>query len=455
MNPNDYDQRIAAIADAPPEAAAYRAWLDTHDTTVARDYLFTEKRTRFEPKRHDVVVPLGALSVAEAKGRTIVSCADHAITIPVPDVSAADARTMLTAIDGRRCLLEVQLDSGLPPRVMALMLRATFGRVVLAPEAVGELEAQISGVEITRFPSLPYAIMRPYWTNMAAVRERVPKTVPTGEAFATWLRHLHVVALMGAELDSFYKPASPGADQLVAPGTLFLERVVVKDGERGALFLSGPRVNAKLLGGEAYHRAVFRSVGDEEALTRTASVVANDVEWGRVVWARSERDPEPGPWFCPPRPMTDRHFAELEAHLRAAFEAASHAAAVAAAARFHWCFVRLHPFHNANQSLAMNLANAALVRHGGAGIPHLVLDHFAHRLRLDAYVAVFTRAVAAYGAVGDANTRIGVLTRGNDASYRFIDKLGKHTGPLEPLVAADPEGARFALLSASVAGVPD
>lgn len=440
-NDETYRERIAAVLAAPPELTAYREWLAAQDTTGPRDYLFTEKRSRFEPRREDVVVALDGLSVIEAKGTTVLRCADRAITIPVPEVAASDARRILGLVDGERCLLEVQLDAEVPPMMLALMLRATFGRVILAPEAVNALEAQISGLEIARFPGPPYQLMRPYWRNMAAVRARIGDAPPV--AFTRWLRELHVIALMGEALDSFYKPASPGADTLVAPGALFCDAVNVRETGRTPLFLSGPRVNAKLIGGDAYHAALYRSVDDSEALSRSTPLESDGETWGRVVLARSERDPQPAPWFCPPRPMTDGHFVALRRHLTEAL--AGGEGAIAAAARFHWCFVRLHPFHCGNQSLAMNLANAALGRVVGAGIPHLVLDHFALRLTMAAYGEVFARAVRAFAIPGDAAERVTQLMAANTKSYAFIAKLGDDAD-VDALIRDDPEGARSALL---------
>jgi hypothetical protein len=65
-------------------------------------------------------------------------------------------------------------------------------------------------------------------------------------------------------------------------------------------------------------------------------------------------------------------------------------------AAFHQQFVRLHPFHCGNQSLAMNLVNRVVSHALGAGMPHLFLDHLALRLSPDAYAQVFRRAAAAY-----------------------------------------------------------
>src|SRR5690606_37922556 len=121
-----------------------------------------------------------------------------------------------------------------------------------------------------------------------------------------------------------------------------------------AVFLDGPRVNAKLVGGEAYAARLFASLGDEAALAPRA--VCDPIPWGEIVIARSERDAGFGPWFCPPRPIT-------EAHLEALFDAWR----AGDWAGFHWRFVRLHPFRCGNQSLAMGLVNARLP----VGLPHL------------------------------------------------------------------------------------
>ena len=445
MTADPWAPRIAAVVDYPHELAAYREWLVGQTASGPRDYLFTEKRSRFEPRREDQVVLLDELSVTQAKDTTVLRCAEQSVTIPVPDVSVEDARRIIEVIDGNRCLLEVQLDAEVPAMVLALFLRAAFGRVVLAPTAVDSLESRVSGLEIARFPSPPYGVMRPYWNNMAEVRERIDNRdgkVPEGADWVRWLRELHVVALMGERLNSFYKPASPGADTRVSPGALFTEDVAAIDTPSGALMLSGPRVNAKLIGGEGYHAALYGSVADREALTRDSALEADGLSWGRVAVGRSERDPERAPWFLPPRPLTDAHFDVIRNHLRHALAGGD--AAVEAAARMHWCFVRLHPFRAGNQSLAMSLANAALREAAGAGIPHLVLDHFALRLTQDAYATLFDRAVRAYAIPGAPVARVTELIKRNEASYAFIGKLTQAASALK-LARENPDGARYAL----------
>src|SRR3970282_800080 len=134
---------------------------------------------------------------------------------------------------------------------------------------------------------------------------------------------------------------------------------------------------------ELYHRVLYERAGDPGALDPERAIAIDGLAWGRVVRARAAADPEFGDWFCPPRPLELRHFEVLRASLAGALSAAASAEApeaVRACARFHWQFVRLHPFYCANQSLAMNLVNFVLARALGAGIPHSILDQLALRL---------------------------------------------------------------------------
>src|SRR5690606_10986817 len=172
-------------------------------------------------------------------------------------------------MDGTRCLAEL---AWIDREALAAVLRVGFGQVIFAPAAVAALEAEVPSVEIARFPAPPYAVERSYWENAGAVR-RHAEVLDEARDPHDWLaalRSLHVVALMGERLDSFYQPASPGADEAVHPGALFSAPVrLLRRGDR-AVFLDGPRVNAKLVGGEAYAARLFASLGDEAALAPRA-----------------------------------------------------------------------------------------------------------------------------------------------------------------------------------------
>jgi hypothetical protein len=232
---------------------------------------------------------------------------------------------------------------------------------------------------------------------MIDLQARIPDEVPADtEGFVRLLRELHVIALMGGSLQSFYRPASPVADRIVYPGALYTAAARTRETVQGTLYLDGPRVNVSFAGGEAQHRALYASVGDEEAGAQARAFEEAGLDWGRVVTARSERETDPKPWFLPPRPMRPEHFETLRSDLDAAVRTAD----LSAAARFHQGFVRLHPFHCANQSVAMSLVNSALERGLGAMIPHFILDQLALRLDQRAYEIVFARAARALSVTG-------------------------------------------------------
>jgi hypothetical protein len=438
MGSDPIGERIRAVLGVPAELLEYERWLvdQRRADREERDYLFSEERARFEPRKDDVVVALAGLRPGE---------------IDVGGVSRDAAARLFAAIDGQRCLLEVRLDAGVDQDVFSRFLRATFGRVLFAPKAVEALEAALSGVEITRFPSPPYSIERPYWENMVAVRQRFlgsHAALGSAEDFSRLLRELHVVAVMGARLDSFYKPKSPVSDRVVAPGALFAEPVRIAQTPRGTLYFDGPRVNVSLVGGEAYHRALYDGAGDPDASNGDRALAFEGMPWGRIVTARSERETEPRPWFLPPRPILGGHFDHLRASLAHALRCAETAdtnRTVLSLARFHQAFVRLHPFHCANQSIAMNLVNAVLCRSHGAGIPHLILDHLALRLSTRGYEKIFARAVSAW-VVNDEDPvrRLAALRNRKTRSLSLIDR--SKTGDLRSLVTDDPDAARWALL---------
>ncbi len=438
------DDRIAAILGFPAELLAYQRWLDGQRAQGgARDYLFADDKPRFEPRRGDVVVALPDVVLRKQRHGTRLTAQGASIDVDVP---LRDAERIYEAIDGTRCLLEVRFVAGVSQEMFGRFLRATFGRLVLAPAAVAALDAELSGVELVRFAAPPYCIERAYWENMIAVRRRFDDAVLDDDAhFVTHLRELHVVALMGERLDSFYKPASPAADREVLPGALHDQPVELRDTAYGTLFLSGLRVKAPLLGGAAYHRALCRDLGEPDALDGTA-VLDDPLPWGRIVVARSERDDDPARWFVPPRPIQPAHFTALREALHEALRASGDEV-LAPLARFHQSWVRLHPFGCCNQSLAMNLVNAVLAQSHGAGIPHLILDHLALRLGRASYAEAFRRAVAAHVVpAADAATRLAILIERKHRSNRVIARLAAGEA------AGDDDGARWALLSPGAAG---
>lgn len=213
------------------------------------------------------------------------------------------------------------------------------------------------------------------------------------------LRTLHVILLMGADLQSYYQPASPISSGRAAPGRFMLTAPELIDTPAGTVFIAGPRVSAALVGGPLYHELCCQTLGEPVAPLPQAFRDADGLDWGRLVQARAAADASAAAWFCPPRPFRWAHVSALRLSLGAADAAARSAdpkSCLRPLAAFHQQFVRLHPFHCGNQSLGMNLVNRVLSRALGAGMPHLFLDHLAFRLSPEGYARVFRRAVDAY-----------------------------------------------------------
>jgi hypothetical protein len=308
-----------------------------------------------------------------------------------------------------------------------------------------------------RFPGAPYELDRNYWSNMVDVRRATPELhARLAEPVAALgeLVKLHGLALMGTGGRSYYRPASPIAAKGVHPGRLWHAETRLAEDGGVVRFLSGPRVNASLLGGEHYAALLAECSGDPEALAvRRDHNDARGLAWGRIVTAQAERDPAPAPWFCPPRPLRRAHFASLFQCLERATAAASRrelVSAVQALADFHQKFVRLHPFRAANQSLAMNLVNGVLAPLVGAGIPHLILDQLALRFSEAAYRRLFALAVRGYVVTGSALERHRKLVEKKARSFALIEALksAKYLDQARLNSMSHPEDARLALIDA-------
>jgi hypothetical protein len=149
--------------------------------------------------------------------------------------------------------------------------------------------------------------------------------------------------------------------------------------------------------------------------------------------------------------MTDAHFDRLLGAYRAAVAAASTgdtSGALRELARFHYRFVRLHPFRCANQSLAMNLVNLVLARAVGAGMPHLLLDQLALRLTEGAYERIFELAAGEYASSGEPLERWRVQREKKSRAYALIERLQKCAtqADAQAVARSDPTAAREALL---------
>lgn len=448
-------ERYKAILDFPWELAQFERFVESRARAGrAHNDMFSEDTPRFEPRPEDLLVAAPELAAASVPSGIRLTSPSGDLRLEIPDLTPSEVTRWLGAMDGTRTAAELGWQS---PGLERL-LRSTFGLLVFAPAAVQSLERELSGAEITRFPSSPYAIVRPYWENMIALRRALevhlaPAILQTAPA-VEFLRHLHVIATMGSSLSSFYKPSSPVSDAGVMPGALWNVPARTVRTSSGILFVSGPRINASAPAGELYHRMIYQSVGDPAAVEPERVLADPDgYEWGQLMVARAAHDQGFAPWFCPPRPMKDEHFARLFAELQAALDAArrgERAATLRHAARFHWRFVHLHPFRCANQCLAMQAVNHVLRRILPCGLPHLLLDQLSVRLQMEAYERLFARAVEHF--VTEEATPAARYAHYRDQkrlAFLAMQRIGESDSEAHARAAllTHPEAARAALLA--------
>ena len=107
--------------------------------------------------------------------------------------------------------------------------------------------------------------------------------------FVRALQRLHVLTLLGASLDNFYRPASRTSARGVRPGALYVSETRSERHGEETLLLEGPRVGVPFVGGFNYHALVCahdraalepeREIRDEQGLS-----------WGRVVRGRAAQE---------------------------------------------------------------------------------------------------------------------------------------------------------------------
>jgi hypothetical protein len=420
-------QRIDAVADAKGPPRAYEEWLSKAAPSTD-DYLFSARAVRFVARDDDRL--LGPPDLEVRAGTRGVELASQKLggALALPGIALSDAQRIIALFDGERTLAEVRGSLGDARRHLDALVAAAFGRILFCPGAIAELEAHVSGTELTRFVGTPYEVERAYWENMADVRalsDAALAAVRDMRGFVQALRRLHVVALLGANLNNFYRPASRISAHAVQPGALYDGATRSEDTPAGTLIIEGPRVGVPFVGGKTYHALVCEH--DPAALDDTRALRdENGLAWGRVVRGRAPSESENRDWFLPPRPIEDAHFEALFAAYLGAERASRDAdstALCAALARFHFRFVRLHPFRCANQSLSMNLVNRLLLLGSGRSMPHGLLDQFALRLTEAAYEVVFGRAVARAPSDTTKGLRWATLRADRDQVFPFIQRL--------------------------------
>jgi hypothetical protein len=448
---------LDAIIDGKPALEEYQRFL-SRPTESDEDYLFSEARARFRARDEDVLRAPSDLRVTGSKGanQVEISSASFGGGLALTGASRAAVERLLPLIDGQRSYAELRELAGSDQTALDCLVRGALGMLLFTPEAVAALEARISGAELVRFVGTPYEIVRAYWENMADVREAAQISLSSCEsalAFRRELQRLHVIALLGASLSNFYRPASKITQQGVEPGALYTSETRTVETPHGTLFVSGPRIGVALVGGDFYHSLLCAE--DPDALAPSRAVSDEDgLDWGRVVTGRAAKDARDAAFFCPPRPITQAHWERLfSAYSAARAERVQPERAALHLSRFHYRFVRLHPFRCANQSLSMNLVNLLLSESHGAGMPHLLLDQLALRLTEDAYSAVFSRAVRGHALRGTTSERWAKLRHLKLQAYDLIERLKSAKGldQAKAFAAADPVAASAALIEPSSA----
>lgn len=415
--------------------------------------MFADDLPRFEPRPDDVLVALDDIVVMPNQQGLSLGSVRAGVEVKLEGIPQTDASRLLRLMDGTRTAAEI----GWQCPGLARLLRAAFGVLVFAPEAVAGMERELSGIETTRFPASPYGIARPYWDNMIGVRHAIQVqlrgALGAAERAVEFLRELHIMATMGENLNSFYKPSSPVSDGGVMPGAFWNATSVTVPTSSGTLFVSGPRARVHAVAGELYHRILYAQIGDPEASEPERTFADDDgLQWGRVVVARAAHDEGFADWYCLPRPFTARHFERLFGELEQALSAAERgdtSATIEQIARFHWHFVHLHPFRCANQCIAMNLVNFVLAQVLPSGLPHLVLDQLSLRLRLEPYLRLFGRAVDSFIVPAqNPAMRYRLLREKRQLAFSAMRRVGEAKGEAIAFEAlrAHPEEARAALL---------
>jgi hypothetical protein len=439
-------EALPDLPDLVPEATArrYERWLA--DEPGGDAYLYTDARVRFDARDDDVLVAAPGLSARALGTGTRLEAPLLERGIDVPDAPFEPVARFLGSLDGERTLAKARIGAGLTHEAARSLLGTAFGIALFSPLAVALLERAVPSAEIVRFPGSPYEIPRNYWQNMASVRTLVPSLLERAnepEAALDVLRRLHVVALLGEDASSFYRPASPIAKKGVWPGRLWLVPSRTLETEAGTRFVEGPRVGARFLGGDRYGALVAELAGDVGA-TRERLEHRDEagLDWGRVIVAKADTDRAAAPWFCPPRPITRPHLASL-------FESL----AAQDLADFHQKFMRLHPFRAANQAVAMSVVNAILAERprgvGRMGIPHLILDHLAFRLAPAAYERVFELATRAWSVAGAPAERARAYAEHKLRYYALVERIARARDAVEAraIAEATPDDAELALVA--------
>ncbi|MEN9601614.1 MAG: hypothetical protein RIS56_1220 [Verrucomicrobiota bacterium] len=329
----------------------------------------------------------------------------HGLPSPAdgPSISQEAMIAVLEQCDGRASLGEIAIRITLDlSMVMAVVQRWIGG--LLEISRFDALRERMPVLEICRWPVQEHRVAVEYWRNAIEVRaylDFLPEALKAERDFLRYLRKLHVVSLMGSQLESLYLPDSArrqvSANRYCGPGEFR------RDGLMDCV------VN------NVWHARLFEEglgMGPVR-LENAPSVGADGIVLGETRWTWKGPKINRGLHVFSPFPtLRLLHFKLLLQSCREAVEQLSSGTSgdLAKLAEFFRVWICLHPFAYGNMGLGMNIVNWALRRSRGGYVPHAMLDGWAHRLNQAQFERLFCRYVDRYlirpGGGADSESRV-------------------------------------------------
>ncbi|MGZ4969534.1 MAG: hypothetical protein ACXV8O_09695 [Methylobacter sp.] len=430
-----------AILELPVNYFRYLEWHKHSEQRAKRarrtasEGIFEIHEPRFELCLEDVAEKVPDLHTRAVGKHTLIESEHGEIVLDVP---IKDINRILDHVDGSLTFNEI-LDQAhlqkwtMPDNEVLQTVNAMLGVAIVIPSAIDELESAIPGLSIGRFPLSPYDVVRGYWKNMGDLRIELESFYLKGNAneWTCQLRRLHLIALMGADLTSFYKPNSQVSDVTVWPGHFrFDERIHVL-------------LPAEFTG---YLKMVAFSLD----ITLKDQFV---IRWedGGQKWGVAELSGNKASYCPSATPIAGQleQLCSMLAALPCSVTDANAVDAISALAAFHQRFAQLHPFACANQSVAMNIVNHFLNKWFNTCMPHLYLDMVAFFISADSYARYFARAVKFYSVkINEAQSIYPEFKRRSQRMNQFIPRLmpAAQKGELAEVLGQEPEAARDLLL---------
>lgn len=302
--------------------------------------------------------------------------------VTIENSSHIEIEKILQACDGKTPISEIasKIRPQNPKQSIQTIIAMLLGCAIELKDEISLLEKGISRAEIVRFPMQPpYLLLREYWSNCRDVRNAIPtlfEQLHSPESFKAYLAHLHILATMGANLNSFYGGA--GAIPTIPGG--FRQHYV----QTGL-----PKTRFEFINSYLKENGFDTLAEEDRDLILDSKLALGSItNQGRTVKHSSPDDA-----------MLNEIFDEIRKALLRAQTLLSQGKTtelISTLAHFHKLFLHSHPFYNINNSIAMNIINSLLNKAKLGIIPHLLLDFIALRVELKDYKLVFSKTIENY-----------------------------------------------------------